>query len=80
MLTGNKKSDPTSEERLQEIMKELQDCRRNLEGIRDELFTDTYKKVRAELNTSISGIRRACKELDEVKPMEGQIDIFDLMR
>ncbi len=73
MITDNR-----LEPNLPDIVHRLQDCRTDLEHMKDELYTETYKKVRKEISTAISAINRSEKELYATRPMEGQIMIEDL--
>ena len=63
---------------LDDISSRLKACRQELAQINGELYTDTYTKVRKELNTAISGINRAERELWDTRQIEGQMTIEDL--
>ena len=71
--------DNTQKDKLTSIAERLRSCRSELESIKGELFQAEYEKVRRELNTAISACNRAGKEITELKPLEGQMDIFDML-
>lgn len=71
--------DNTQKDKLTSIAERLRSCRSELESIKGELFQAEYDKVRRELNTAISACNRAGKEITELKPLEGQMDIFDML-
>ena len=66
-------------EELDRIITQLRECRQQLERVRDSLDSSVYDKVRKEINTAISGCNRADRELEDLRPMEGQIDLFELL-
>ncbi len=74
MIIDEKKKDT-----LSDIAERLRSCRRELENIKGEIYQDAYAKVRRELNSAISACNRAGRELQDVKPMEGQIDLLSLL-
>lgn len=65
------------QEKIKEITKRLVDCRKELESIRDDISSSEYQKVKASINSSISFLNRASKQITELLPMEGQMSIFD---
>ena len=65
------------QEQINEIVKRLKDCRAELEDIRDGMLSSEYKKVKDSLNSSISFLNRASKQMLEASPLEGQMSIFD---
>lgn len=66
-------------EELDRIITQLRVCRQQLERVRDSLDSSVYDKVRKEINAAISGCNRADRELEDLRPMEGQIDLFELL-
>lgn len=66
-------------EELDRIITQLRECRQQLEHVRDSLDSSVYDKVRKEINAAISGCNRADRELEDLRPMEGQIDLFELL-
>ena len=66
-------------EELDRIITQLRECRQKLERVRDSLDSSVYDKVRKEINAAISGCNRADRELEDLRPMEGQIDLFELL-
>ena len=70
-------SNPSNTE-IDNIVDQLKDCRIRLESIKDSLCSPVYDKVRKEIGYAICDCHRANKELDEIRPLEGQISFFDL--
>ena len=71
--------DSNTSDKISDILERLYKCRNELEGIKDSMFKEEYSKVRKELGCAISACNRAGKELHELKPMEGQMDIFSML-
>lgn len=69
----------SKKDKLTDIAERLRTCRSELESIKGELFQAEYEKVRRELNTAVSAVGRAGRELNECKPMEGQMNFFEMM-
>lgn len=66
------------QDKIQSIAKRLVDCRKELEDIRDSISSSEYQKVKQSINSSISFLNRANRQIVEAMPMEGQMSIFDL--
>lgn len=64
---------------IDEVIGQLREARSMLEKIRSDLTGEQYEKVRREINAAISGCNRADKELEDLRPMEGQISMFDML-
>lgn len=65
--------------KLTDIQERLRACRNELKSLKSELFQEKYSKIRKEISSAISACGRAENELNDLKPMEGQIDIFSMM-
>lgn len=65
------------QEKIQDITNRLKSCRAELEDIRDNTLSSEYKKVKESLNSAISFLNRASKQMVDIVPIEGQMNIFD---
>ncbi len=74
MIVNDDKKD-----KIQEIQVRLKKCKNELESMKDELYQYDYIKVRNALTAAISGCSRAQKELNDLKPLEGQMSLFEMM-
>ena len=64
-------------EKIEVVVGRLKDCRKELEDIRDEISSSEYQKVKQSINSSISFLNRAMKQMGDLTPLEGQMSIFD---
>jgi len=72
-------SDTLNNSEIDKVIEQLRDCRSKLENIRNTLDAAVYEKVRKEINIAISGCNRADRELEDLRPMEGQLDLFEFL-
>jgi peptidoglycan hydrolase CwlO-like protein len=69
----------TKQEKIKSIAKKLAECRKELEDIRDDISTSEWKKVRSDISSSISFLNKADRDITELTPMEGQMNLFDYL-
>ena len=67
------------QEDIQRIAKQLASCRKELEGIRDSISSSEYQKVKSSINSSISFLNRADRQITDLTPIEGQMNLFDYL-
>lgn len=67
------------QEDIQRIAKQLASCRKELEGIRDGISSSEYQKVKSSINSSISFLNRADRQITDLTPIEGQMNLFDYL-
>ena len=64
---------------IENVIEKIKSCRNELNKIKDDIDYPVYKKAYSEINTAISALNRSIKELDNVKPLEGQIFLEDML-
>lgn len=67
------------QEDIKRIAKQLASCRKELEEIRDSIASSEYQKVKSSINSSISFLNRADRQITDLAPMEGQMNLFDYL-
>lgn len=67
------------EEQITNVKKKLIECRKELEGLRGDISSSELQKVKSSINSSISFLNRASKQMSELTPLKGQMNLFDYM-
>lgn len=69
----------SKEERIANVRKKMIECRKELESLKGDISSSELQKVKSSINSSISFLNRASKQLTELTPLEGQMNLFDYM-
>lgn len=70
----------SKEERIANVRKKMIECRKELESLKGDISSSELQKVKSSINSSISFLNRASKQLTEIAPLKGQMSLFDYMK
>lgn len=62
---------------IKSLARRLAECRKDLEGIKGDIVSADYNKVKADISSAISFLNKADKDLTNLIPLEGQMSLFD---
>lgn len=64
---------------MENTITELNNVRNQIESIRDNLRNPSYSKVRNSLSSALCSLKKAIKDIEETRPLEGQLRLEDVL-